>query len=250
MRKMLTLVLALSVVLSLCIPTLAAETDVSTGAYSTDVTGTYVEGTTASGTVFSVDIAWEGMSFTYHAEKAPVWDATNHKYSETTPAKWEGEGTITVTNHSNAKITATPEYVAESAFSATTMKFNTDVLKIASAETGSAQTGTITVTPEGTLAATANGTKIGTLKVTIAEDANVTVEEATALRDRIVEFYEQADTTGAVDAHREEFTAMVDLLTELETHYQNSGSGDAWQAELNRLYAETLAAYNVCVSLV
>ena len=82
MKKIISLILALCLTMISIITAFAAEGDATgagTGTYSTNVTGAYVAGTEASGTVFSVDISWTAMDFTYYAEKAPVWDATNHK---------------------------------------------------------------------------------------------------------------------------------------------------------------------------
>ena len=138
MKKLISLCLAFALAMSLSV-TAFAEENVGAGAYSADVTGAYVAGTTSSDTVFSVDITWTDLSFTYHAAKAPVWDVNTHTYSQTEAAYWEGSGTITVTNHSNAKITATPAYQAKAGYETASMTFSTHVLKIASAESGAAQ---------------------------------------------------------------------------------------------------------------
>lgn len=201
MRKIMSLALALALIMSLSITAYADETGVEAGSYNTDVTGTYVEGTTSSGTVFSVDIAWSGMNFTYNAEKAPVWNTENHTYSESIPAYWEGEGTIKVTNHSNAKISAIPVYKSEAGYEDAKMTFSADKLSVASAESGSEQLGTITVTPSGTLPSSANGTKIGTITVTIAQDNDVTVEETDALASKLLNssYRSKWEENGATD---------------------------------------------------
>lgn len=201
MKKLTSLLLALIMVVSLSTVAFAAETNNGIGDYSAEVTGSYVAGTTSSGTIFSVDIDWTDMSFTYHAEKAPVWDPEEHKYSETAKAYWEGEGTITVTNHSNAKISAVPVYESETGYEDAKMTFSTDKLSVASAEGGSEQAGTITVTPSGTLPSSANGTKIGTITVTIAQDNDVTVEEADALASKLMDnsYWGKWKENGATD---------------------------------------------------
>lgn len=235
MKKLISFTLALALVMGLSATAFAAETgkvETSGGSASAEVTGTYVEGTTASGTVFSVDIAWNDMSFTYYAEKAPVWDATNHTYSDKQAAYWDGEGTITVTNHSNAKIQAVPAYTAENGYESAVMIFNNEKLNIASAEVGSAQIGTITVTPSGSLPASANGGKIGTVTVTIQQNNDVTVEEADALQKEAAPFLEQLGNMEATIK-----------LTNLQNAIVEFRAGTATQEQLNKAYNDFLAVY-------
>ena len=70
---------------------------------SQTVTGTYNAEITEK-TVYSVDIAWGSMEFTYEVP-ADVWDGENHKYVSGGDAKWSyasGANAVTVTNSSNA----------------------------------------------------------------------------------------------------------------------------------------------------
>lgn len=185
MKKALSLVLALAMIMSLSITAFANETGVEAGSYNTEVIGTYVEGSDSNGTVFSVDIKWTGMSFTYYAEKGPVWNTNDHTYSEAEPARWEGTGTITVTNHSNTKISATPVYAKEAGYESVEITFGTDKLILVSADIdNTAVSDTITVTPGGSLPAISNETnsaKIGTITVTIAQSEDATQKEVEAL---------------------------------------------------------------------
>jgi hypothetical protein len=177
------LVLALVLVMSLSVPAFAAETGVGVGSYSADVNGTYVPGTVGNETVFCVDITWTDLNFTYHAAKEPVWDPVEHKYSERVNAYWEGEGTITVTNHSNAIISATPAFVADSGYESVEMVFSESALNISSAEFmpfGENQVGTVTVTPAGKLPADTDG-KIGAITIEIAESTTPNLADAQAL---------------------------------------------------------------------
>lgn len=67
------------------------------------------------GTVYSVDIDWGGMNFTYHDRSMGVWDAEKHMYAVDKENYWscdEDENKITVTNHSNAEIKATFSFTA------------------------------------------------------------------------------------------------------------------------------------------
>ena len=58
MKKSFAWILALALIMSMSVTAFAADqTGVGTGSYTTDVTGTYVEGTVGSGIIYSVDIA-------------------------------------------------------------------------------------------------------------------------------------------------------------------------------------------------
>lgn len=184
MKKIFALVLSLALVMSMSVTAFAATSITSNGGTDTaEVKGTYNAGGTAA-TIYKVDIAWEGLSFTFNAASQGTWDTTNHTYTGKTEAGWAtGNGTITITNHSNAAITATPSYAADTGYEATKMIFkNGDTtlaenegITVGSADNGQGTdgagkevTGTITVTPDGTLAETANGGKIGTITIKIS----------------------------------------------------------------------------------
>ena len=158
--------------LSFSIPAFAAEeTGVPEGSYNAEVTGTYVAGTTG-GTVFSVDISWSGMSFTYHAEQEPVWDAENHTYSDAKAAYWEGTGTITVTNHSNAAVTANVAYTPVTNTGVTGTLNTTEKTLAAGAEgkpdEADALVATLTISGKPNENVTNAGVKIGSITVTLS----------------------------------------------------------------------------------
>lgn len=172
MKKMISLLLALLMVMSL--PLTAFATDnvaASGGSKSADVKGTYSGSTPTP--VYSVDISWEGLDFTYNAATKGNWNATDHKYENGTGASWSGTGTITITNHSNAGITATPTYTAAGGYENANMNFSSTALAVATADNGTngnpgtAVTGSITVTPTGSLPGGTNGATIGQITITI-----------------------------------------------------------------------------------
>ena len=178
MKRLISVILAIVMLSTLCVMASADETGVEKGTYGTDVTGTYVEGTVGNGIVYSVDIRWSDMSFTYHSEKAPVWDVTDHTYSEAVPAYWEGSGRITVSNHSNISISVAPSYIAEEGYSDADMLFDVMALVLDSAANGNkAKTGKIDVTPSGSLPENTENQKIGSIQVTIRDSG---LEEMTA----------------------------------------------------------------------
>ncbi|MBR2890751.1 MAG: hypothetical protein IKC09_10805 [Oscillospiraceae bacterium] len=251
MKKLISLILALALVMSMSAVVFAEDqTNVNVGDYTADVTGTYVEGTTG-GTIFSVDIAWAGMSFTYHAEQQPVWDVETHTYSEAVAAYWEGEGTITVTNHSNAKISATPTYTKNTGFESANMSFSTAKLLVASAESGSAQTGTITVTPSGSLPANTEDTTIGTITIAIAHNPDYTKAEMQALLDKVLALHNELDDTSMSPelevAEETMYTDYVAHITDMQSGYYDDPTK---QEQLNRDYTELLSFYNKVKALM
>ncbi len=184
MKKTLALLLTLAMVLSLAIVPAAAATTTNNittigGTASHDVTATYKtssSGSTGGGTVYSVDIAWGDMAFTYTAGSAGTWDPATHSVTGGTGGAWkadsEGGNKITVTNHSNAEVTATLTYTAETAFNGISGTFGNATLNLATAvgtTPSTAPSDYTTLSLSGKLdSGTANGTKIGTITVTLS----------------------------------------------------------------------------------
>ena len=171
MKKLVSMLVAAALVCTMSTTAFAADqTGVNTGSYSADVKGTYQAG--SSGAVYSVDIAWTDMSFIYTGAGEGTWDPETHQYSGSSEGAWTAsDDSITVTNHSNAPVTATASYAADPDYGSTTMTFDNNGATVATAvgtEVASAPSATITVTPGGTLAQSANGGKIGTITVSIA----------------------------------------------------------------------------------
>ena len=142
-----------------------------TGSYSAEVKGTYNAGISGA-VVYSVDIAWTDMNFTYTGAGEGTWNPETHQYIGSSEGAWTASNdSITVTNHSNAAVKATASYRAETGYESTTMTFGNNEATVATAvgtEVASAPSATITVTPGGTLAESADGGKIGTITVSIA----------------------------------------------------------------------------------
>ena len=172
MKKLVSMLAVAALTCAMGTTAFAADQDgVGTGSYNTDVKGTYYAGS-SSDVVYSVDIAWTDMSFTYTGAGEGTWDPETHQYEGGTEASWTASNdSITVTNHSNAAVKATASYQAETGYESTTMTFGNNEATVATAvgtEVASAPSATITVTPGGTLAESANGGKIGTITVSIA----------------------------------------------------------------------------------
>ena len=180
MKKKAALVLTLAMVFSLA--PLSAYADTLTavgGTASHNVTATYVDGSSggaggAGGKVYSVDITWGDMAFTYKAE-AGTWNPANHTYTGAEGGVWtvdkDGGNTITVTNHSNTDVTAAFSYAAAEGFTGISGSFDNASLALKSAvgtEVKNAPSGTAALTLTGALGSdTTANTTIGTITVTL-----------------------------------------------------------------------------------
>lgn len=172
LKKITSVLAAAALVCTMSTTAFAADqTGVGTGNYNADVKGTYQAGG-ASATMYSVDITWEDMSFTYTAAGEGTWNPETHEYDDASEASWSSSKNITVTNHSNAAVTATAAFQPDTGYTDVTMTFGENngntIATAVGTQVGEAPSATITVTPGGTLADTANGGKIGTITVTIA----------------------------------------------------------------------------------
>lgn len=178
-KKKTALVLTLAMVFSLApLSAYANDTIRAAGSSAThEVTATYVDGSSggAGGTVYSVDIAWGDMAFTYTAA-AGNWDPKTHTITGADGGTWTVNNTngdkITVTNHSNTEVTATFSYAAASGFDGISGCFDHDSLTLQTAvgtTVDEAPNGTATLSLSGALDSTATtSTKIGTITVTLS----------------------------------------------------------------------------------
>lgn len=127
-------------------------------------------------TVYSVDVAWGNMSFTYTSAFKGNWNPTTHKYDGATDAKWtceENANVITVTNHSNAGVSLSFEYKSAKEYSAVKGTFDNPSITLETAEgttRANAPTSRTTLTLSGDMpTGITNNTTIviGTITVTL-----------------------------------------------------------------------------------
>ena len=176
MKKLISLILALVMVMSLSVTAFAYETNNGSEATTINVKGTF-KTAGAAGEKISVDVAWEGMEFTYTEGSAGEWLPGEHKYAEDGEGAWStNKGTVTVTNHSNVAVTATLNF--ESAVNGVVGTFteasgteNDKVLELATAVNT-----TVAGAPKATAefgisgsAITESKKTLGTITVTIAK---------------------------------------------------------------------------------
>jgi len=140
---------------------------------SASVTAQYKPGAVGS-TVYNVDIKWGSLEFTYTDSSKGTWNPTTHQYENAEGAKWScesGANVITITNHSNADVTATASYTPASGYETIGMTFNNNSITLATADNSTADkqtTGTITVIPNGALPQNSSSAVIGTITISIS----------------------------------------------------------------------------------
>ncbi len=176
MKKVLTIILTLALLSMTSVTAFAASPITANGGSdSADVKGTYVAGGTAT-TVYSVDITWGSMDFTYTDASQGTWNPQTHQYDDAASAKWScaaDANKIEVTNHSNAAVNAQFSYASESGYSGINGTFSKNTLNLDTAvgtAFSSAPSGSVTLSLTGELSSeTAANTKIGTVTVTLGD---------------------------------------------------------------------------------
>lgn len=172
MKKLFVLLLAFSLLCAMAIPAFADSPITAIGGSDTaTVTGSYVSG--SSSTVYSVDISWGSMAFTYVDASQGSWNPATHEYDDAVEAHWscdEGDNTVTVTNHSNAAVRATLAYTPAAGYTAIQGSFSNATLDLVTAvgtERTNAPTASATLTLTGALPAGTNNVTIGTVTITL-----------------------------------------------------------------------------------
>ena len=117
MKKIFALVLTLALVLSMSTISAFAASPITTigGTDSATVKGTY--SATGGTDVYSVDITWGNMEFTYNAG-TQVWNTSTHEWDLTGTPTWTvanpEDNKIEIKSHSSKAVTATLSFVANS----------------------------------------------------------------------------------------------------------------------------------------
>ncbi len=178
MKKLIATALALTMTLSLSLSTTALAAgkvdDAGVGSQvPIDVTAKYNDGVTKP-TVYSVDLTWEDMTFTYNESGTKIWDPDTHTYTDSTSVGWDKyTAEVTATNHSNAKVTVTFDYTPQGDTGVTAYMTKRSFILAAGVENypNDAATNSTLLTingnskPNGSV--TAEGVTIGTITVTI-----------------------------------------------------------------------------------
>ena len=168
-KKIIAATLALTLSMSMGNFVYAAEDS------SADIKATYQAGKENTDTVYSVDVKWGSLEYTYSSSVTKSWDPTTLKYKETSgTSSWtcqDGADQITVTNNSNADITASLAY--DKIDSNITGTFTNSKIGLKSAEgtnVGESPSETTTLSLKGALSdTTAAKEEIGNVTVTISD---------------------------------------------------------------------------------
>lgn len=176
MKKLIATALALTMTLSLSTTALAAGNVDGAGVGSQvpiDVTAKYNDGTTEP-TVYSVDLTWEDMTFTYNKSGTRIWDPDTHTYTDTTSDGWDKDSAVvTATNHSNTNVTVSFTYTPQGNTGVTASMTKDSFILYAGVEDypNDAATNSSALTIDGNSkpnsSVTAEGVTIGTITVTI-----------------------------------------------------------------------------------
>lgn len=173
MKKFVSILLTLVLVLTMSTNAFAATIESSPGSQDIDVNAKYVDGVSVP-TRYSVDVSWGAMEFTYTVSGTKTWDPETHTYTASTQPAWTAGGnTITVTNHSNTDITASFAFSALNDYNTVTGSFSSTSLTLPTAEgkavNDAVLTGKTSLTLGGSLASDITVfTNVGTVIVTIS----------------------------------------------------------------------------------
>ena len=176
MKKTIAAALALTMTLGMSTTALAAGNVDGAGVGSQDpidVTAKYNDGATEP-TVYSVDLTWEDMTFTYNESGTRTWDPDTHTYTDTTSAGWDKKtAAITATNHSNAQVKVSFTYTPQGDTGVTALMSKRNFILAAGVEDrpDGADTNSVDLmigdTSKPNNSVTAGGVTIGTITVTI-----------------------------------------------------------------------------------
>lgn len=141
-----------------------------------NVQATYVAHDKAE-TVYSVDIEWGNMQYTYTIDSEGNWNPSTHKFEgKSGTGSWscsEGADEVKVTNHSNAAVNAAFAYEAESDYESISGSFDNSDVTLPTAEdteVSKAPNDTATLSLSGALKKDVpTATTIGTATVTLSE---------------------------------------------------------------------------------
>ena len=173
MKKLLTATLTLALALSMSVNAFAATID-SSRKQDIDVQAKYTDSVDFP-TVYSVDISWGEMAFTYTVSGEKLWDPEKHDYEISTSYEWTATGNeITVTNHSNTAVKVDFTYAANNGHNTVTGSFSQNSLTLPTAEGKGLYDATLVgktaLTLDGFLADTqTNLTVVGTVTVAISK---------------------------------------------------------------------------------
>lgn len=167
MKKIITLLMALAMVMSLSVTAFASELG-----GSKDVTAKY-EQNESEQPIYNVDLNWGDLTFIYTETVEKVWNPETHTYdTSVTGGSWDKtETTITVTNHSNVSVavsmSVTPVDGTGVDVSLTGGNATLAAGEVGNVDGAASVTGTVKVSGKPNSTVTEAGIKVASITVTI-----------------------------------------------------------------------------------
>lgn len=171
-KRAIAVIMALVLLAVASISASAASSTFGEGSEDINVNAKYID-SVSSGTVYSVDVKWDSMEFTYTVSGTKVWNPAKHDYDISTSDTWSADNNgITVVNHSNAAVKTEFSFTPVADYNTVSGTFTKTSLSLPSAEgkalNAAELTGETSLTLSGTLdKSVVNMTKVGTITVTI-----------------------------------------------------------------------------------
>lgn len=214
MKKLAAAALTLTMAFSMSTPAYAAG-NIAVDQASADIKASYQEGNTLTENVYSVDVNWGSLEYTYHPSKTKTWNTETLKYDTKGDPYWgcdNDQNKITVTNHSNAAISAKLEYTQTNAD--VTGSFDQSKINLKSADgttVDEAPTGTATLTLGGKMAENAESV-LGNVKVTIGDFEGERIYNNHIIMANYLNFYTTADDNVVMATGTFSFNDSLDLV--------------------------------------
>lgn len=136
MKKIAAVFTAVSLTILMSTTAFAGTIDTETslpGNVTHDIYARY-EKNTQTPDVYSIDVTWGSMQFTYTESGTMTWNSEKHEYENTGGASWNAkDNTVKVTNHSNQKVTANLSYQSKNGYQEVTGSFDKTVMVLETA---------------------------------------------------------------------------------------------------------------------
>lgn len=172
-KKIFAFFMAAAMISGMTSTVFAASVDDSNPSNTSDVKATYVQGST-SDTIYSVDVVWGNMEFTYTAPWEGTWNPGTHTYDGAgKEGVWsceDGANVIKMVNHSNAAVTANVAYNKGADYQGISGTFGKNTLSAPTAvgtEYEAAPSDSTTLSLNGTLIESAEQVTVGTVTLTL-----------------------------------------------------------------------------------
>lgn len=256
MKKWVSILLVLMLVGSMSTVAFAEDTITeSSGEATQNVMASYSEGNGEDDVVVSVDIAWEGLNFTYNEASHPIWNPDTHSYddSDVREAGWAvSDGKVIITNHSNRFLSAGISYEQNSGYESADMVFSaktTNDILVGNADdgTGNAQSVTIKVVPDGTVPNNiSDNTPIGSITVSVRTTENVDNVRG-SLETYIYEIKQNLISDGTDKSYGELYVTQnaADALSDKLSNISYGDSSEEAIQALNDLIASLYDSYQI-----